>query len=85
MPKPVATLTSLFDSSQYVPACVGEILNQQTDLPRIAKDKRLIAEIETKLEQIPTRHDLYRTNSTAIEFLAPGSIELVVTSPPIGR
>lgn len=82
MNKPAEALTDLFDPIQYLPEGIGEILNQQTDLPRIAKDKKLISAIEQKLEQLPTQHDLYRADSRTIDFLSPESIQLVVTSPP---
>src|SRR5205814_1925333 len=58
------------------------ILNHQTDLPRIAKDEKLIAAIEAKLEQLPTQHNLYRADSRTIDFLASESVHLVITSPP---
>jgi hypothetical protein len=74
-------MLNLFDPAQHLPEEVGEILNHQTDLPRIAKDKKLITSIEAKLEQLPTRHDLYHADSRAINFLKPESIQLVVTSP----
>lgn len=82
MNKPAEALTDLFDPAQYLPEGIGEILNHQTDLPRIAKDKKLISAIEMKLEQLPTRHDLYCADSRTIDFLKPQSIQLVVTSPP---
>ncbi len=72
----------LFDPAEHLPKSVGEIRNHQTDLPRIAKDQGLIAAIEAKLEQLPTQHDLYRRDSRFIDFLAPESVHLVVTSPP---
>lgn len=79
---PAKALTHLFDPAHYVPEAVGEIVDHQTDLPRIAKDKRLIAEIEAKLEQLPTCHDLYLDDSRKIGFLAPETVHVVVTSPP---
>jgi modification methylase len=82
MSTPAEALTDLFDPTKHVPEAIGKILDHQTDLPRIAKDKRLIAEIEARLEQIPTRHDLYLGDSRKIDFLAPETIHLVVTSPP---
>lgn len=72
----------LFDPAEHLPDCIGEIRNHQTDLPRIARDKKLTAAIEAKLEQLPTHHDLYRRDSRKINFLAPESVHLVVTSPP---
>ena len=72
----------LFDPAEHLPDCIGEIRNHQTDLPRIARDKKLTAAIEAKLEQLPTHHDLYQRDSRKINFLAPESVHLVVTSPP---
>lgn len=72
----------LFDPAEHLPGEIGEIVNHQTDLPRIAKDRKLIAAIEAKLEQLPTHHDLYRRDSRSIDFLSPESVHLVVTSPP---
>src|ERR1043166_3364981 len=82
MNKPAEALNELFDPAQHLPRALGEILNHQRDLPRIAKDEKLIAAIEAKLEQLPTQHDLYCADSRTIDFLAPESLHLVVTSPP---
>ena len=82
MNKPAEAIPELFDPAEHLPEGLGEILSHQTDLPRIAKDQKLIATIEAKLEQLPTRHDLYRADSRTIDFLAPESVHLVVTSPP---
>src|SRR5258706_14783764 len=73
---------ALFDPADHLPEVIGEIRNHQTDLPRIAKDKKLIAAIEAKLEQLPTHHDLYQRDCRSINFLAPDSVHLVLTSPP---
>jgi modification methylase len=82
MSKPVAAFSEVFDPARYLPTNIGEIKDHQTDLPRIAKDRSLIASIEEKLEQIPTRHDLYFADARKIDFLEPESVHLVVTSPP---
>lgn len=82
MNKPAEAVAELFDPEQHLPEGLGEILNHQTELPRIAKDQKLIAAIEAKLEQLPTQHDLHRADSREIDFLAPESVHLVVTSPP---
>jgi DNA modification methylase len=71
-----------FDPAQWVPPEIGEITNHQTDLPRIARDPALTALIDAQLPQIPTTHDLYRRDAREINFLAPNSVHLVVTSPP---
>ncbi|MBC7945481.1 MAG: site-specific DNA-methyltransferase [Burkholderiales bacterium] len=75
-------MTAAFDPAEFLPEEIGEITNHQTDLPRIAKDAKLVAAIEAKLEQLPTKHELYRRDSRCIDFLPPESIHLVVTSPP---
>jgi DNA modification methylase len=71
-----------FDPAQCLPSEVGKITDHQTDLPRIARDPKITAAIEAQLSLIPTTHDLYRHDARAIDFLAPDSIHLVVTSPP---
>ena len=70
------------DPSQFVPIEVGRISNHQTDLPRIARDPALTARIDARLREIPTVHHLYCHDSRRLDFLEPGSIHLVVTSPP---
>lgn len=71
-----------FDASQWIPPEIGEIVDHQVDLPRIAKDKRLTVAIEAVLPQIPTLHNLYMRDSRAIDFLPERSVHLVITSPP---
>ncbi len=39
-------------------------------------------EIEATLASIPTRHDMWRHDARAMDFLAAESLHLVVTSPP---
>jgi len=82
MNKPVGPEGAAFDPAQWLPPEIGEITDHQTDLPRIARDPKLTAIIAAQLSQIPTKHDLHLHDSRAINFLAPNSIHLVVTSPP---
>jgi DNA modification methylase len=70
------------DLSTFVPSEVGTIVDHQTDLPRIAKDAKATAAIESCLAQIPSRHNLYRGDARNLSFLPDGSIHLIVTSPP---
>jgi DNA modification methylase len=70
------------DLANWIPHEIGFITDHQTDLPRIAKDPRLTSAIEARLPQIPTQHDLYRGDARQIDFLAPNSVHLVLTSPP---
>lgn len=71
-----------FKPESWIPAEAGLIKNHQTDLPRIAKDPKAIAAIESKIAQIPTTHDLRRGDARSFSFLADDTVHLVVTSPP---
>jgi DNA modification methylase len=70
------------DLARFVPADVYPLNNPQTDLPRIAKDKKLIRLIEDAVRKIPTRHVLNLGDAREMSKLAPGSVHLIVTSPP---
>lgn len=82
MNKPAEHLTAGFDTAEFLLKEVGEITNHQTDLPRIAKNAKIVAAIEAKLEQLPTHHDLYRADARNLDNLGPESVHLVLTSPP---
>ena len=82
MNKPAEHLTAGFDTTEFLLKEVGEITNHQTDLPRIAKNAKIVAAIEAKLEQLPTHHDLYRADARSFDDLGPESVHLVLTSPP---
>jgi modification methylase len=75
-------MTPFVQYSSWVPPEVGIITNQQTDLPRIARDTRATTAIEARLTQIPTIHNLYNLDARTLAFLQEGSVHLVVTSPP---
>lgn len=70
------------DYTRYVPRAAAGLENPQTDIPRIAKDKRLFRQIETAVRQIPTTHRLVWGDARELTFLEDASIHLVVTSPP---
>src|SRR5215475_11619772 len=82
MKKPVDQSAARFDPTEVLLKEVGGITNHQTDLPRIAKDRKIVAAIEARLEQLPTEHDLYRGDARSVDFLPYESVHLVVTSPP---
>lgn len=67
---------------RYLPGSVAELKDPQTDIPRIAKDKRLLKQIEAAVQQIPTSHRLVQGDARELTFLEDESIHLVVTSPP---
>ena len=70
------------DLAQFVPAEVLPLKDPQTDIPRIAKDKRLVKLIEESVRRIPTRHRLNLGDARDMASLSEGSVHLVVTSPP---
>jgi modification methylase len=67
---------------EFVPKELLSLENPQTDIPRIARDEELLHRIEEGLHRIPTTHDLYRGDARKMDWLAPESVQLVVTSPP---
>ncbi len=66
---------------EFLPPSLAQLAAPQTDLPRIAKDPTLTAEIERALPLIPTSHKLYRRDSRDL-LIPSASVHLVVTSPP---
>lgn len=77
-----ATSASLLDIANFVPAGLRKLVDPQKDLPRIAKDPQLIAEIEANLRSYPTHHRLALQDARLISGIAPESVHLVMTSPP---
>lgn len=74
--------TTAIDHHQYLPKSVSNLANPQTDIPRIAKDKKVLKEIEWAVQQIPTTHRLVEGDARKLSFIADESVHLVVTSPP---
>lgn len=68
--------------AQFVPPEILPLKDVQTDIPRIAKDKRLLNLIADSVKRIPTRHSLNLGDAREMAKLADGSVHLVVTSPP---
>jgi DNA modification methylase len=66
---------------QFVPDDLKRIQNPQTAIPALAKDTKLLSEVEQAIQRIPTEHILYRQDSRRLS-IEPESIHLVVTSPP---
>lgn len=65
----------------FVPHAARVLADPQRDIPRLAKDRTVTAEIEQTLPRLPTAHRLVRGDARGLS-LAPGSVHLVVTSPP---
>ncbi len=68
--------------SGYLPPSLSALSQLQTAVPSIAKDSIMMSEIENVIASIPTTHNLYRSDARNISFLQPGSVHLVITSPP---
>ncbi len=66
---------------EFVPPEIGELADPQTDIPRMAKDRSLMARIEQALGHIPTRHEM-RLGDARTMPVEPASVHLVLTSPP---
>jgi DNA modification methylase len=75
-------MTAIQDHHRYLPESVANLPNPQTDIPRIAKDKKLLKEIEFAAQQIPTTHRLVQGDARKLSFIGDEAIHLVVTSPP---
>ncbi|MDR1934927.1 MAG: site-specific DNA-methyltransferase [Candidatus Accumulibacter sp.] len=71
-----------FCPEDWLPRDIGDLSDHQTALPRIARTPGLVAKIERELPLIPTRHRLLNADARRLDFIAPESVHLVVTSPP---
>ena len=64
--------------ADYVPRELRQLEDPQRDLPRIAKDQKLTRLIESALQEIPTRHELYCADARRTKLLRPESVHLVL-------
>ena len=64
-----------------VPEPFRELRDPSRDLPRIAKDARAMAAIESAVAQVPTKHRLLLGDARGANMPAE-SVHLVLTSPP---
>ena len=71
-----------FAAEVWLPPEVGPITDHQTALPRIAKDGWLLAQIEQRLQQVPSEHHFFNADARTLDFIPPESVHLVLTSPP---
>ena len=67
---------------KFIPREVLPLTNPQTDIPRIAKDEKLVRLIEEAVQLIPTRHQMILGDARTMDALPPESVHLVLTSPP---
>ena len=67
---------------ELVPDGLGDLSDEQTAIPRIARDPALTATIAGAVERVPTAHRLLLGDSRDLSKLESGSVHLVLTSPP---
>ena len=71
-----------FHYNSFLPDSVVNLENPQTDIPRIAKDRKSVGEIEAAVQQVETEHRLVQSDARRLGFIEDESVHLVVTSPP---
>ena len=67
---------------ELVPDGLGDLSDEQTAIPRIARDSALTVTIAGAVERVPTAHRLLLGDSRDLSKLESGSVHLVLTSPP---
>jgi len=67
-------MTVIHDHHDYLPGSVANLENPQTDIPRIAKNKKLLSEIESAVQQIPTTHRLVQGDGRKLSFIEDESV-----------
>jgi len=70
------------DLVEHLPKALRDLENPQKDLPRIAKDSKLVRSLEAVVRELPTRHSLYCRDARQIGMLRLNTVHLIVTSPP---
>jgi DNA modification methylase len=81
-PNEVEVSFPALNAAEFVPKELLPLANPQTDIPRIAKDERLVRLIEEAVQRVPTCHHLWLGDARRMESLKAESIHLVLTSPP---
>jgi len=71
-----------FARAPKFPVELARLGNHQTALPKIAKDPRLLTQIEQYVQSLPTEHRLHRGDARELDFISDSSVHLIVTSPP---
>ncbi len=74
--------TEQIDLERYLPRSLQDVVNLQTEIPRLAKDQRIMSDIELAASQTPTTHRLFLADARRLSFIPDNSVHLIVTSPP---
>jgi len=70
------------DLDKFVPVELRDLGNAQTAIPKIARDPRLTAQIDSAVQGIPTTHSIFLADSRTQAAIPTNSAHLVLTSPP---
>jgi DNA modification methylase len=70
------------DYEEHLPDEVANLADPQTDIPRLARNPRLLAQIEAAVHRVPTIHHLVQGDSRDLSLLNDDSVHMVLTSPP---
>ena len=82
LPETALSRSDLSGLERFVPPGFRNLENPQSDLPRIAKDKKAMQAIEASVQEVPTTHSIHLGDARRIQNLTAESIHLVLTSPP---
>jgi len=66
----------------HVPPDLRELDDPQRDLPRLARDPKISAQLEAATKGVPSLHNVHLADARDASFLTPESVHLAVTSPP---
>jgi len=66
----------------FAPRAFSSRMTDQREIPALAKDLRLMAEIQKVLPSLPTFHDFHLGDAVSYPFPPEESLHLVLTSPP---
>lgn len=69
-------------AESLVPDGLGDLSDEQTAIPRIARDSGLTERIADAVGRVPTTHRLCLGDSRDLSELESGSVHLILTSPP---
>jgi hypothetical protein len=68
------TASRLTHLEEFLPDELRSLADPRRDIPRIAKDRELIEQIERAIRRIPTMHHLVNRDSRDMRELEPNSV-----------
>ena len=82
LPSPESLIFRRADLFSYLPHSLRGGVLEQTVIPEIAKNEKVLDEIAGAIRAIPTTQYLIHGDAREMGSIAPNSVHLVVTSPP---